>query len=80
MPSMETLEQLTKNIAEARAAYHRLLVGSSVRELMDQNGERVQYTPANRGALSAYISGLQARIDAMSGVPSSLGPMEVWLG
>lgn len=59
---------------EARQAYHDLLTGRAVRVVVDQNGERIEYTAANRSALSAYISDLERQL----GVTIPSGPMRVW--
>ena len=40
---------------DAMDAYNQLNVGGSVRVVVDQNGERVEYTAANRQSLWAYI-------------------------
>ena len=49
-------------LAEAEAAYHDLLRGVAVREVVDQNGERIAYTPASIGRLAAYVENLKKRI------------------
>lgn len=46
----------------ARVAYHNLVTGQQARVIVDQNGERVEFTMANRAALKAYISQLEAEI------------------
>lgn len=45
----------------ADRAYFDLSTGAAVREVQDQNGERVVYQAANRAGLLAYISTLQAQ-------------------
>lgn len=47
---------------EARQAYHRLMLGLSPRVVVDQNGERVEYTAANAPRLQQYIAGLEAQL------------------
>lgn len=49
---------------DAMDAYNQLNVGSSVRVVVDQNGERVEYTAANRQSLWAYILRLQNAINS----------------
>ena len=49
-------------LTEARIARHALLIGNSARVVVDQNGERVEYTSANRAALDAYITELEGII------------------
>lgn len=51
-----------QKLDEAEAAYHKLVTGRSVRVLVDRNGERVEYTLANRAALQAYIQELKNEI------------------
>jgi hypothetical protein len=48
---------------EARNALHLLVIGKSARVVVDQNGERVEFTAANRAALEAYISALEGGLD-----------------
>lgn len=46
-------------LAEARTAYHELMTGRSVRVLVDQNGERIEYGHANAAKLLSYIQTLE---------------------
>lgn len=46
-------------LREADEAYDRLVTGRSVREVVDQNGERISYATANAPRLLAYIQQLQ---------------------
>lgn len=62
-----------QKLDDAEAAYHKLVTGKSVRVLVDRNGERVEYTMANKGALQAYIAELKKEI---SGEDTS-GPLGV---
>lgn len=55
---------LQQRLSAAQTAYHDLLLGAAVREVLDQNGERITYTAANRDALRAYIADLEAQIAA----------------
>jgi len=63
-------------LTAAQSAYHELLVGTSARVVVDQNGERVEYAVTNRAALKAYI---QELIDILAGVSTRSGPMKTWL-
>lgn len=47
-------------LAEAKAAYHNLMTGTMPRVVVDQNGERVEFTAANKQALASYIASLEA--------------------
>ncbi len=66
---------LSQQLAEAESAYHRLMTGRSVQEVVDQNGERVRYTPASATRLSVYIAELKSQIAGNTG---STGPMRFW--
>lgn len=50
------------------------MTGKSVRVLVDQNGERVEFSPANSFRLAAYIEELK-RVLGVTGQVS--GPMRV---
>jgi len=62
-----------QELAEARAAYHRLMMGKSVREVRDQNGETVTYTVANAAKLLSYIRQLEAACGQTGGTGSAFG-------
>lgn len=49
-------------LAEAQRAQHALVTGQAPRVVVDQNGERVEFTPANMAELNKYINSLQAKI------------------
>jgi len=66
-----TLEQ---KLAQARAAYHNLMIGRSAREVVDQNGERVTFTAANKQHLYNYIRELEALLPSAPTVPAQYGP------
>lgn len=50
-----TCEELAELLANARKAYNDLVMGGQVRVVVDQNGERVEFTAANSARLSLYI-------------------------
>lgn len=60
-----TLELLT----EARAAYHSLMTGTQARAIVDQNGQRVEFTSANVTKLYLYIKQLEALLGGETGTP-----------
>lgn len=62
MPAIVATLQL---LAEARTAYHALVTGTSARVLLDQNGERVEFTAANRQALYNYIMELERQLNPL---------------
>ena len=47
-------------LKEARAAYHSLRTGTAARVVVDQNGQRVEFAPANQTALYNYVKELEA--------------------
>lgn len=55
---MATTDQLT----DARNSYHALLTGKSPRVVVDQNGERVEFTAANSQKLYLYIQQLEREL------------------
>lgn len=57
---------LADQLAEARAAYHRLQIGEAASVLVDQNGERIEYRPATAPRLAAYIADLERQIAGQS--------------
>lgn len=66
---------LLAQLADAEAAYHRLMTGTSARVVVDQNGERVEFTATNRTQLYAYIMSLKSQLGLLQpacGLP--LGP------
>ena len=65
---------VAERLAEAEAAYHDLLRGQSVRALVDQNGERIEYNRADLPRLAAYIESLK---NQGSDTPVS-GPLSIW--
>ena len=56
---MPTIAEL---LTDARTAYHRLMTGTSVVEVRDQNGETIRYQVANAAALLAYIQRLEQQL------------------
>lgn len=49
-------------LQEARDAYHNLVMGRAPRVVVDQNGERVEFTAANRQSLYNYILELEKQL------------------
>ena len=66
-------------LVQAETAYHQLMIGTSPRVVVDQNGERIEYTSANRAGLYSYIQELKARIAAPSVNQAIRRPMRIWL-
>lgn len=78
---MSNCQPIREALISAEAAYHELLLGKSIRVLVDQNGERVEFTSANAGRLSAYIADLKRQLAICEGKRNSgaNGPMRVFL-
>ena len=70
---MATTQQL---LDEARTAYHSLQTGTQARVVVDIDGSRVEFTPANASRLNAYILQLQQTLGVSSGVPLNLAPAQ----
>lgn len=73
----EQLIALKAQIAEAEAAYHNLQLGLSARVVVDSNGERVEFTAANRADLALYIQKLKSQlpVEEMCFNPAAYAPM-----
>lgn len=65
---------IQERLTEAETALHDLQIGKSARVYVDQNGERVEYTAANRSTLMAYIGSLKRQINS-----TVTGPMYLTL-
>lgn len=66
-----------ERLADAKARQHELLTGQSVRVLVDQNGERIEYTAANREKLALYIQELEAAVNGKT--LGNGGPLGVYM-
>lgn len=69
-----------EKLAEAQAAYHKLQTGQSARVVVDQNGERVEFTSVNRTSLYNYILELQGMIDNSLTTPTPRRPARFFFG
>lgn len=65
---------LAQKLEQAEQAYHDLAIGRSARVVVEQNGERVEFTAANAGRLQSYIQDLTDQINGTS----SKGPLEAY--
>lgn len=68
---------LQARLDAAEAAYDKLMSGKAVRVLVDQNGERLEFTPANASRLAAYIVDLQTQLGLAQ--VRVVGPMRTFL-
>ena len=73
---MSTQVDLQQLLAEAEAAYHQLVTGTSVVEVRDQSGDTVRYQAAHAGRLKAYIEEIRRKLGLRNASPR---PMRVWL-
>lgn len=53
----------SEKLVEAEAAYHNLMTGTLARVVVDQNGERVEFTATNSSRLFQYIQQLKNLIN-----------------
>lgn len=60
---------LTEKLADAEAKYHQLLTGQSARVIVDQNGERVEFTAISASRLAAYIADLKRQLGGAASAP-----------
>jgi len=68
------LATLQDRLTAAEDAYHSLMIGQSARVFVDQNGERVEYTPASAPRLAQYIQDLKRQLGTVTP-----GPMRVYI-
>lgn len=61
---------------EAVAAYHQLTIGQSARVVVDQNGERVEFTAANSAKLASYITSLRMQLAPTACGVNTLAPAQ----
>lgn len=59
---------------EAVSAYHQLTIGQAARVVVDQNGERVEFTAANSAKLASYITTLRLQLAPAGNVLQALAP------
>ena len=72
----EEITLYTTRLTQAETALHELALGQQARVVVDQNGERVEFTVANRSALRAYVMELKALLGKPTGV---VGPLQGWV-
>jgi hypothetical protein len=65
---------LQTRLAEAEAAYHKLMTGQAAVEFRDSNGEQVKYNQSSIRGLTAYIADLKRQL----GLGSVTAPMRAW--
>jgi hypothetical protein len=67
--------QLQTWLTDARKQYHLLATGKQAKVLVDQNGERIEYSVASMTRLASYIADLERQL----GQGTPLGPMRTFL-
>lgn len=73
MSDCTDIEALRAELAALKTAYTQIITGKSLREVVDQNGERVAFSPANLPRLKQLINETEAQIRRCSG-GGSRGP------
>lgn len=63
----EEIAALRALIAEARSSYHSLMTGTMARVVVDQDGQRVEFTATNAARLYQYIGQLEALLPVDAG-------------
>lgn len=73
----EECDALRQRLLRAEQAYEDLVTGKSVRVLVDQSGERVEFSPANANKLAMYIEQLRSQLATHCGIgrTSVQGPL-----
>ncbi len=69
MSCTASVEDLQTRLTAARAAYHRLVTGQAARVVVDQNGERVEFTAVSAATLANYVARLEADLAPLIGCP-----------
>lgn len=64
MPAVITGTQ--DDLTAARDAYKKLMLGLTPKVVVDMNGERVEFTSANKSSLYAYIVALDAYLNPLA--------------
>ena len=72
---MADLAQLQAWLVEAQNAYHTVMIGGQPTVVVDQNGERIEYSRSNPQSLLKYTAYLQAQINLLLGVAVTGGPL-----
>lgn len=62
-------------LAEAEAAYHKLMTGTAVVEFTDQNGDKVRFSSANQQKLYLYIQQMRAALNPACAPRCGNGPV-----
>lgn len=67
---------IRERLTRAREQYDKLMNGKAVRVIVDQNGERVEFSAVKSGDLAQYIRELEQQLGAATGgLPVVRGPL-----
>lgn len=66
---------IRERLTHARDQYHKLMMGKATRVLVDQNGERIEYTAVSADGLRGYIQELEAMLVGRTGGRRFPGPL-----
>lgn len=66
---------IRQRLAVAYEQYDKLITGRAPRVLVDQNGERLEYTAANAERLERYIASLEAKLADHPSTQRVIGPL-----
>lgn len=78
---MADCSSIEARLAEARQAYHDIMIGGAVSRFVDQNGESVQYTRATVSTLAGYIAKLENELAICQGTARLYrGPLRFTFG
>lgn len=71
-------QELEGYLADAKKAYHQIMLGQQAVQIRDQNGETITYGQAKAGELAGYIASLQGQL----GIATSraVRPLSVFMG
>lgn len=69
------LTDIRERLVRARDAYDRLMTGRAQRVVVDQSGERIEYTAVKASDLASYIRDLEAQLDSATGGRQVRGPL-----
>lgn len=64
-------DDLIKRLSNAKDALERVMTGQQARVVVDQNGEKVEFSAINLPRLQAYIGSLENQLAACMGCGSS---------
>jgi hypothetical protein len=73
MATLPTPPDTGELLRQAQSAYHLLNTGGMARVIVDQNGERVEFSVARKADLYAYIQELQGQLNPVARFSRPMG-------